>query len=62
MAERLHGAGAHAIILRTNSGSSRRWLRMIPSLGTGAATDTLRGRGVRLGGKGRTNNGLNWAT
>ena len=36
---------AHATILRTNSGSSCRWLRMIPSLGTNAATDPLPGSG-----------------
>jgi len=30
----LHMPSVHATILRTNSGSSCRWLRMIPSLGT----------------------------
>ena len=29
-----HYASAHATMLRTNNGSSCRWLRMIPSLGT----------------------------
>jgi hypothetical protein len=36
---------AQATMLRTNSGSSCRWLHMIPSLGTNAATDTLPGSG-----------------
>jgi hypothetical protein len=31
----------HASILRTNGGSWCRWLRMIPSPGTNASTDTL---------------------
>lgn len=42
---------AHATMLSTNRGSSCRWLRMIPTLGTNAATDTLPGVGLRQGGK-----------
>jgi hypothetical protein len=38
-------SNAHATILRTSIGSSCRWLRMIPSLGTNAPTDTLPGSG-----------------
>jgi hypothetical protein len=45
----------HATMLRTNSGSSYRWLRMIPSLGTNAGTDTLPGSGCdQCAGRTRT--------
>jgi hypothetical protein len=46
---------AHVTILSTNSGSSCRWLRMIPSLGTNAGTDTLPGSGCdQCAGRTRT--------
>jgi hypothetical protein len=41
LAKLRHLPSTHATILRTNSGSSCRWLRMIPSLGTNAAADAL---------------------
>jgi len=43
-----HRASTHATILRTNSGSSCRWLRMIPSLGTKLRFSTREHDLVRL--------------
>lgn len=49
MANPRHRTRAHATIVRTNSGSSCRWLRMIPSLGTKSAIEPVVAPHARTG-------------